>query len=151
MVKTTSKKIYVKASAAKPTCKPPPGYTTSGIKPTTRLYAIEDCDKTKEAEESEILIIHDSSLTVSKQNLVKSKFPYIDTFDQKETAVVSTIRDLTSSVFDHSDITSPMDVDQILAYMQRILIGDAINKYKVVMLDCKQQRISQEKSGPSAI
>ena len=51
------------------------------------------------------------------QNLVKSKFPYIDMFNHEVPAVVSAMHGLTSGVFDHLEITSPMDVDQIVAYM----------------------------------
>ena len=53
----------------------------------------------------------------SKQNLVKRQFPYIDTFDQEEPVVINAMRDLTVGVFEHLDITSPMDVEKRLAYM----------------------------------
>ena len=71
MAKTISSKSSVKASAAKPLGNPPPGDKTLGIEPATRFYKIEDGDKTEEGEEAEIFIIHNSSLAVSKQNLVK--------------------------------------------------------------------------------
>ena len=48
MSKTSSKKISVKDSAAKPLGKPPPGDKTSGIDPEILFYAIEDGDKTEE-------------------------------------------------------------------------------------------------------
>ena len=44
MVKTISKKISVKASAAKPSGKPLPGNKTLGIEPDIRFYDIEDGD-----------------------------------------------------------------------------------------------------------
>ena len=52
--------------------------------------------------------------------------------------MVSIICDLTSRVFDHLEITLPMEVDQRVVYMQTILRGSAINKYKTVLLECKQ-------------
>ena len=58
-------------------------------------------------------------------------------FDHEGPAVVNAMHDITIGVFEHLDITSPMDVDQRLAYMQRILIGAALKKYKVVLLECK--------------
>ena len=82
MAKTISKKISVKASSSKPSWKPPPGDKTFGIEPEIRFYAIEDGDKTEEGSESEILVVYDSSLAASKQNLVKSNFPDIDTFER---------------------------------------------------------------------
>ena len=48
------------------------------------------------------------------------------------------MRKLTSEVFEHLEITSPMDVDQRMAYIQNILIGSALKKYKAVLLECKQ-------------
>ena len=75
MTNTTSKKISVKASTAKPSIKPPPGDKTLGIESAIRLYAIEDGDDTEEGEGAEILVIHESSIEAFKQNLVKRKFP----------------------------------------------------------------------------
>ena len=46
MVKTVSKKIYVKASAAKPTFKSPPGDKTPGIDPAILFCDIEDVNNT---------------------------------------------------------------------------------------------------------
>ena len=37
--------------------------------------------------------------------------------------MVSEMRDLTSGVFEHLDITSPTEVDQSMAYTQPILLG----------------------------
>ena len=96
MGKTTSKRISVKASAAKPLGKPLPGDKILGLDPEICFYAIEDGDDTEEGKESEILVVHDSSLALSKKNLVKRKFPYIDMFDHEGPAVVSAMRDLTS-------------------------------------------------------
>ena len=110
MEKTISKKISVKASAAKPLGKPPPGDKTLGIEPVVRFHAIEDCDNTEEVEEAEILVIYDSSLAAYKQNLVKTKFPYIDTFDHEGPTVVGALYDLTVGVFEHLEIACPMDV-----------------------------------------
>ena len=114
-VKNNGKKSYVKASACKPLVKPPPRDKTLGIEPEIRFYALEDCDDTEEVEESEILVIHNSSLAAYKKNLVKRKFSYIDTFSHKVPAVVSAMRDLTIGVFDTLDITYPMDVYQRVA------------------------------------
>ena len=49
--------------------------------------------------------------------------------------VVIVMRDITSRVCEHLDITSPTVVYQMVAYMQRILIGAALKKYKVVLLE----------------
>ena len=38
------------------------------------------------------------------------------------------MRDLTVGVFENLGITSPMDVDKMLAYTQRILRGSALKK-----------------------
>ena len=62
------------------------------------------------------------------------KFPYINKFDHEVPAVVNTVRDLTSGVFEQLEITSPIDVDQRIAYRYHILRGDAIKKYKAVMV-----------------
>ena len=49
------------------------------------------------------------------------KFPYIKTFNHEGPTVTSAMHDLTVGVFEHLNITSPMDVDKRLAYTQRIL------------------------------
>ena len=134
MVKTISKKISVKASSSKPLGVPPPGDKTLGIEPATLFYSIEDGYDTKEGEEAETLVIHDSRLAASNQNLVKRKFPYIDAFDHEGPAVVSAMRDLTVEVFEHLETISPMDVNQRVAYTQIILKGDALKKYREVMV-----------------
>ena len=89
ILKTISNKRYVKASAANPTINPPPGHKTPGIETAIHFFDIEYGDKTEEVEEVEILVIHDSSLVLYKQNLFKRKFTYIDTFNHEVPAVVS--------------------------------------------------------------
>ena len=74
---------------------------------------------------------------VSKKKLVKRKFPYIDTLDHEGPTVVRTMRDPTSGVFEHLEINFPMEVDQRVAYMRRILRRVALNKYKAVLMESK--------------
>ena len=114
MGKTTCRKISVKASTAKTSGKPPPRDKTLGIEPNIHSYNIEGGDENVEGEESEILVVHGSNLAVSKQNLITRKFPYIDTFDHEGPALVNAMRDLTSGMFEHLDITSPIDLYQRL-------------------------------------
>ena len=66
------------------------------------------------------------------------KLPYIDTFDHEEPAVVSAMCNRTSRVFENIDITSPIYVDQRIAYTQIILTGAVLKKYKAVLMECKQ-------------
>ena len=56
-------------------------------------------------------------------------------FDHEVPAVVSVMRDLPSRVFENLHITSPMEVDQRVAYTHSILRGAALKKYKLVMLE----------------
>ena len=44
------------------------------------------------------------------------------------------MRDLTSGVFDHLDITYPMDLYQSVAYRKRILREAVLKKYKAVLV-----------------
>ena len=75
MAKTISKKGSVKASSVKLWGKPPPGDKNFGIETAIRFYAIEDGDETEKGEESEILVVYDSSLASYKQILVKRHSP----------------------------------------------------------------------------
>ena len=59
-------------------------------------------------------------------------------FHHEGPAVVSAMHDLTSRVFEHLKITSPMDLDQRVAYTRSILRGAEINRYKAVLLKCNQ-------------
>ena len=135
MVKTTRKKRSVKASADKTSGKPPPRDKTLVLEPAIHFYKLEDGGETAEGEESEIPVVCDSSLTVSKQNLVKRKSPYIDMFDHEGPAVVKTMHELNILVLDHLDINFTMDMDQRVAYMQRIIRGYEL---KAVLVECKQ-------------
>ena len=74
---------------------------------------------------------------VCKKNLVKRKFPYIDTIDHEVSTVVSAMRDLTVGVFEHFDITSLMYIYQMVAYTQCILRGALLLKYTTVLVECK--------------
>ena len=59
-------------------------------------------------------------------------------FDHKGIAVVSTMRELTVGVFEHLEITSPMDVDKRVSDMQRILKEAGLKKYRDVLLGYRQ-------------
>ena len=52
MAKSISKKISVKASAAKPSGKPPPGDETCGIDPSIRFYDLEGGYENEKGEEA---------------------------------------------------------------------------------------------------
>ena len=138
MANTISRKRSVNASSSKPLEKPQPGYKYFRLETEIRFYELEDIDNTEDGEEAQILITHDKSLVVSKQNLVKRKFPYIITFNHEGPVVLRTMCDLTCGVFEHLEITSPMDMDQIIACMQRILTGTALKQYKVDLRVCKE-------------
>ena len=74
---------------------------------------------------------------VSNKYLVKRKFPYIDTFNHEGPKVISVMRNLTTGVFEHLEITSHMDVDQRVAYTKRILRGDTLKNYIDVLVPCR--------------
>ena len=137
MAKTISKKRSVKASASKPSGKNPTGDKTFGIDPAIRFYAIEDGDDTEQVEEAEILVVYNSILAASKQNLVNRKLIYINTFNHKLAVVIRTMRNLSIGVFEHLKITSPMHVDKRLEYTQHILRGAALKKYREVLGTCE--------------
>ena len=119
--RTISKRNSEKASTSKPSGNPPPGDKSLEIEPDIRFYKIEYDDKAEEGEDTEILTIQDKSLVTTKQNLVKTNFPHIDTFDHTGPTVVRTMRDLPGRVFDRLEITSPLDVDKMVNYTQRFL------------------------------
>ena len=98
-----SKKISVKASASKPLGKPPLVDKWFGLETAIRFYYIEDGYETEKREESEILVVYDSSLASYKQNLVKWQFPYIDTLDHEGPVAINAMRDLIVGVFEHLD------------------------------------------------
>ena len=51
--------------------------------------------------------------------------------------MVRAMRNLTSIVFEKLETNLPLDVDKIVNYMQVLLRGSAINKYKTVLAECK--------------
>ena len=55
-------------------------------------------------------------------------------FDHEGSEVFSAMRDLTARVFEHLDITSPMDVYQRVACMQHILRGDTLKNYRAALV-----------------
>ena len=48
------------------------------------------------------------------------------------------MRELTSGVFEHLEVTSALDVDKIVNYTHRLLVGTVLNKYKTVLLEFKE-------------
>ena len=60
--------------------------------------------------------MHNKILSANKQNLVKSNFPFINTFNHTGTAVVHAVRKIKVGVFEHLETTSTMDVYQRDAY-----------------------------------
>ena len=60
---------------------------------------------------------------------MKRQFPNIDMFDHVGTVFIDMMHNLTVGVFERLDITSPMDVDKMPAYTQRILGGSALTNY----------------------
>ena len=78
---------------------------------------MEGGDNTDKGEEAEILVIHDSILAAAKQNLVKRKLLFIDTFNQEGSAFISAMRNLTVGVFEHLDITSVIDIYLRIKYI----------------------------------
>ena len=60
--------------------------------------------------------MHNQSLTETEQNVIKKNFLCINMFDHQGLAVVRAMNDLTVGVFEHLEITSPMDFDQIIGY-----------------------------------
>ena len=50
-------------------------------------------------------------------------------FDHEVPTVVNVTRDLTVGYFENLDITSKLDVDKRVKYIERILTGPALNKY----------------------
>ena len=72
----------------------------------------EDRYETEKEEESEILVAYDSILTAYKQNLINMQSPFINTFYHKGSVVIIAMCNLTVNVFEHLDITYPMDVNK---------------------------------------
>ena len=89
----------MKSSTVKPLRNPPPGDKHLGLETAICFCELEEGDNTKEGEDAEILIIQDKILASTKQNLIKRKLPYIDTFDKQVAAVACAMRDLTRRVF----------------------------------------------------
>ena len=67
MARSISKGNTEKVSTSMPLGKPPTGDKSLILEPTTHFYEIEDSDNTEEGEEAEIFVIHDKSLTSTKQ------------------------------------------------------------------------------------
>ena len=51
--------------------------------------------------------------------------------------MIRAIRDVTVGLFRHLEITSKIDVDKRINYIERILRREALNKYRQVLSECK--------------
>ena len=51
--------------------------------------------------------------------------------------MIRAMRNITVEVFNHLEITSEIDVDKMIKYTERILIGEAEKKYIQVLVECK--------------
>ena len=65
------------------------------------------------------------------------KFPYIDMFEHTGPSLVRAIRDLVSGVFEQLEIASPLNFDKRVDYMQRLLRGLFLKRYKIVLAEFK--------------
>ena len=137
MANPISMKISVKASTTMPLGKPLPGDKIFRLDPAIHFYEIEDRDESEKCEESEILVVYDSSLAASKQILFKRQFPCINMFNHEGPVVINAMHDLTVRLFEHLKIISPTDMEKRLAYT-RILRGSALLKYREILVTCKQ-------------
>ena len=135
-----SKRNAVKASTSKPYDKPTPWDKKFGIDPYICFFELQYADKTEEEEYVELLIIQDERLVATKQNLIKSNLPYINKIDHLGPAVLHAMQDLTSGVFEHLQITSRLDVDKRANYMQCLIRGSTIKKYKAILIECNEIR-----------
>ena len=52
--------------------------------------------------------------------------------------MVHAMREITIRVFEHLEITSPLDVDKRMNYMQSLLRGSTLKKYKTILTECKE-------------
>ena len=77
--------------------------------------------------------MHDKSLASTKQNLVKSKFPFINMFNHQLLTVVHAVCNLTVGVFEHLEITSSMDFGQSIGYTHIIIRVSCLDKCKQVL------------------
>ena len=53
------------------------------------------------------------------------------------------MRNLTVGVLEHLKTTSAMDIDKNIKYMQRIIRGTALNKYKQVLVGYKESAMGR--------
>ena len=81
-------------------------------------------------------MIQDKILPTTNQNLVKSRFPYIDKFGCTKLAVVCAMWDLTNGVFEHLELSSHF-VNKRVNCMQRLIMGPEVKKYKTVLVESK--------------
>ena len=58
-------------------------------------------------------------------------------FDHERPIVIRVMCDQTFGMFDHLQITSPMDVYKRLAYTQRIIKVSALKKHQEVLVTCR--------------
>ena len=82
--------------------------------------------------------MHDKSLASTKQNLVKSKFPFINMFDHQLINVVHAMCDLKVGGFEQLQINSPMYFGQRVGYTKRIIRVSSLKKYKQVLVELKE-------------
>ena len=51
--------------------------------------------------------------------------------------MINTVRDLTVGVFGHLEITSKLDIDLMIKYIERIICVSAVKSYRQFLLACK--------------
>ena len=64
-----------------------------------------------------VLVVHNSILAATNPNLVKIKFPHINTFYCELLNVINTMRGLTAGIFEDLNIMSKTDVYKSVRYI----------------------------------
>ena len=125
-----------------------PGDKYTGLDPAILFYEVEDDDNYDSGNEAVIHVKIDKSLRDTKQNTKKWTFPVIKYFDHQGPKVIRVLREITVIVFEHLEITTWKGIDQRWMFIDQVLKGTDLTKFRNSMLTFKEiARKNLETSG----
>ena len=115
-----------------------PGYKRPRIEPDIHFWTVEGNDNSDSGDEAVIHVKIDKSRASTKKYLKRITFPVNKSFYYQKPRVVRMLRKIMVRVFEHLGITNWRGIYQRWMYVEQVLKGSALTKFRVSVLACEE-------------
>ena len=104
--------------------------------PDIWLHKVDVNDKTKDEKLVKVETKTDKIHTYTKLNLVNKLIPIIYYYDQTWIAMILSIKSSKTEIYKLLSLNSPLEIENILGYLEYVLERYSCNKFKLVLFQC---------------